>query len=75
MHPGEIEPGPPGGSRYLCPLCDWYLDVPAPEVPDVRDFGTGRYIVARYVPMETVEAALREHFTSDHTAPIVLDRS
>lgn len=60
-HPGLTLPGPPNGSRHLCPLCPWYLDVPAPEV-----HWEGYEVTAMRVSPEQVETVLAGHFRAVH---------
>jgi hypothetical protein len=54
-------PGIPNGTRYLCPLCDWWLDVP-PLPPDRRDYD-GMWIVT-VQNTAAIEGALVGHFAT-----------
>lgn len=63
-HPGLTERGEPGATRYLCPECDWYLDVPPAPMPDVRQSGYVIYVTDQ----EKVEFVLRAHMTTLHPA-------
>lgn len=64
----ETPLGPPGGSRFPCPLlgCDWYHDEPAEHVPPgalagVFGFGVMGAVAANQ-RAQRVEDAMRAHF-------------
>jgi len=82
-HPGETEPSVyDRGQRFMCPLCDWYHDEPDPD-PFVRfdqpvEWPAGARTLDEAVRVladarrDRIEAAVVEHMTSVHTAPVVL---
>lgn len=79
-HPGEVEPGQPGATRYLCPLCDWYVDFPPPDAADARipagsrPANIGELVrLVLEVRIAEEEAAIREHMVEVHTAPVILE--
>lgn len=79
-HPGLVEPGPPGGERFLCPLCDWYLDVAPLDFeapPRLRNLPADWSLIGIAEQLarearEDVDAAIREHLVEAHTVPALL---
>lgn len=60
-HPGETAPGIPNGTRYLCPLCDWWLDVP--PLPLSHQEPGSPYVVT-VQNAAAIEGALAGHFAT-----------
>lgn len=73
----DYPPGPPNGTRHLCPVddCGWYLDELPVDEPLVRTDGDHYRLTMpgrRYVT--ALDAAAWDHLTGDHDSAELPER-